>query len=964
MSEHFEEARFKSKVDAALAKAKTVLDVNRKPTLPADVPHRYADKYLLAECVLNVAVAAEVTALQALGLSDALLKKALEWSRKGQAVTLRLKAEHRCEFDREVKREEEGNTEVVTKLVGVFKRTDKIITTIVEFFWNFSFEFELLLFPGNNAGDGIRLLTRAGKSEIKTSSKETPRPQVAIKDTLDLNLTWLLQHIDHETLGSRFSIERGHKDCRTPRRNRDVALALAFFQESRSWSSGVRSYFVDDLYGAQQPQDLDMTAINVASVFLPVVPLFEPASSKKKAASATPAIAGPAATAALPPGQKSPRVVKTGDEGGFGMLRSSLKAASKDLAVPYSAPAAAASDSPLLGEEDLDALLQEQKRSLEEKVASLGKVFAAGAKLVTVVEATVATVALHQETLAEAVFDGLNYVEEMLRKQIVAAIGKEVQPMDFAQYMLFHNRKLFKDEYRPKPFSHAVRRPQHCPEGVVSIEAQLADGSLSEPIQTIVSRSAIRTPLKFPIDAATTISFGGEVLLHGWLGHQFSGDSGLTLSLVARARQFSSFVLLIGRIAGPGVFDPTFGMIVKDKDELKVPLNLETIPSAKEFKEAISSLSAEQQRFAKAYRGMQLASTLFGICVIQIKPQLEKVLKLNNDSLTKEIELTQNLQELFLKYQIPSDLLSYDYTDGRPKVPAVVANVKTMLDLIEDAKKKEVKAAITQQKFNKAASVESSEEDKEEAEVVQVFRANANLRSKSSRQGGGGLVSRLANYFRSDSRDESSGAGPVLLSAPMSLSAAPQADDGVAASSNVPVAVAVEPTKPEPSHEEQPKAVAAVAGAETDDFSLVPKQIEARLEQYDEEGAVRPTIINAGLVFQKKSQANLLADLTESSLSTEEQRLEKQKCFDLLDALTKSGGLLVDDATLHIVMAASHCFDKSVINTLVQDNVNPIERVERSTLILGSVVHRVPFEELVKPSELERVKLYSSNLWK
>jgi hypothetical protein len=69
---------------------------------------------------------------------------------------------------------------------------------------------------------------------------------------------------------------------------------------------------------------------------------------------------------------------------------------------------------------------------------------------------------------------------------------------------------------------------------------------------------------------------------------------------------------------------------------------------------------------------MQLASTLFAVCVIQIKPQLEKVLKLPNDSLTKQIELTQNLQELFLKYQIPSDLLSYDYTDGRPKVCFVV----------------------------------------------------------------------------------------------------------------------------------------------------------------------------------------------------------------------------------------------------------------------------------------------------
>jgi hypothetical protein len=109
---------------------------------------------------------------------------------------------------------------------------------------------------------------------------------------------------------------------------------------------------------------------------------------------------------------------------------------------------------------------------------------------------------------------------------------------------------------------------------------------------------------------------------------------------------------------------------------------------------------------------------------------------------------------------------------------------------------------------------------------------------------------------------------------------------------------------------------------------------------------------------------NILADLLESTLTTEDQRLEKQKAFDLLDALTKSGALCVDDASLHVVLAASHCFDKSVINTLVQDNVNPIERVERSTLVIASVVHNVElFDELVKPAELARVRSFSANLF-
>ena len=50
--------------------------------------------------------------------------------------------------------------------------------------------------------------------------------------------------------------------------------------------------------------------------------------------------------------------------------------------------------------------------------------------------------------------------------------------------------------------------------------------------------------------------------------------------------------------------------------------------------------------------------------VIEIKPQLEKVLNLPPGALTKEIELTQHLLELFTKYQISCDLLSYDDADG------------------------------------------------------------------------------------------------------------------------------------------------------------------------------------------------------------------------------------------------------------------------------------------------------------
>ena len=63
-----------------------------------------------------------------------------------------------------------------------------------------------------------------------------------------------------------------------------------------------------------------------------------------------------------------------------------------------------------------------------------------------------------------------------------------------------------------------------------------------------------------------------------------------SLRLAARARQFSSFVILIGKIADAKTFAPESAMIVKDKDDLKIPLMLDALPTAKEFRDAVESV--------------------------------------------------------------------------------------------------------------------------------------------------------------------------------------------------------------------------------------------------------------------------------------------------------------------------------------------------------------------------------------
>eukprot|EP00971_Amphidinium_carterae_P045348 892236-Amphidinium_carterae.1 len=91
--------------------------------------------------------------------------------------------------------------------------------------------------------------------------------------------------------------------------------------------------------------------------------------------------------------------------------------------------------------------------------------------------------------------------------------------------------------------------------------------------------------------------------------------------------------------------------------------------------------------------------------------------------------------------------------------------------------------------------------------------------------------------------------------------------------------------------------------------------MDQKFEAMDTDGSLRPTIIKPGEMWSKRAQKALLASPHESCLDTDAQKLEKDAAFDLLDALTKSGALPVEHASLHIVVAATHCFDKSVLET-------------------------------------------------
>jgi len=92
--------------------------------------------------------------------------------------------------------------------------------------------------------------------------------------------------------------------------------------------------------------------------------------------------------------------------------------------------------------------------------------------------------------------------------------------------------------------------------------------------------------MKVPITPSTSAQISGKTYLHGWIMHQFQNRRDCHHQLVAKARQFSSFLLLVG---------------------------------------SITSLTCFEAKDANIIQNKELESSVFGLVVIEIHPQLEVV---------------------------------------------------------------------------------------------------------------------------------------------------------------------------------------------------------------------------------------------------------------------------------------------------------------------------------------------------
>eukprot|EP00750_Incisomonas_marina_P027742 INCI6230.4.p1 GENE.INCI6230.4~~INCI6230.4.p1 ORF type:complete len:656 (-),score=147.96 INCI6230.4:38-2005(-) len=639
----------------------------------------------------------------------------------------------------------------------------------------------------------------------------------------------------------------------------------------------------------------------------------------------------------------------------------------------------------------------------------------------------------------------------MLRRQLVEAIGKELTPTDFAAYMVHHRRTLFKPDFTPQAFSYPIRRPDHYPEGILSLET---DGD-HQPIATTVRYRQVGHAMRLPLGAGMEVQLQGEHFVHAQVLHQFSCNPGQgpaapprpqpvlrcpamhslsteqsvdvklkrckmcsqllrstaqchscslckwavcqncmsrcsqprpasgraehvaaasaaapPSSLIARARQFSSFILLLGSLNAGDEFNATHALILKNKDEVKIPLILTTIPTPKQFRKKVSSLSPEQQAFAKAYRGMQLSGTLFAVATVQIKPNLERLLNLPPRALTKEVQMCQDLMKLFIEYQIPSDLLSFSAQDdsviddetlvpAHERVSAVKRHIQALDDMIAGQKKEELHDM--KQRATKGAVNLSRFDDSSDSSLSSSYDENSlhssSDESSSSDSDSGASMNALRNSVRDrrrqlrassdnsdDDSDDSDSRGSGTASGSDGKKSndqdghnAEQTDAGDASVNELTVV----PAKPE-----------------FVDYTRLPHELNAAFDKQDLFDCLRPTKMAAGETWSKTEQDGLLSKPKSRSLSQESQRNERERAFDLLDALSRSGSLPLVGCSLHVMVAATHCFDRGLMATLVRDNVDPIARAEHSELIMANALFGPELDTaaIVREEVLPRVK--------
>ncbi len=159
----FSESAFRGHLNASIIQARTILENSKILVFPSDVSHRYEDKYLIVEFVVNSAISALMNCLFTLGLNNDSVAKLVDWA-KTRSVTMRFSASDSRAFVRDVTQEVKSTTATVStnSLTGEKTESYKITTETKSYFEN-EIKYSVFFFMGADASTEsniVKLLER------------------------------------------------------------------------------------------------------------------------------------------------------------------------------------------------------------------------------------------------------------------------------------------------------------------------------------------------------------------------------------------------------------------------------------------------------------------------------------------------------------------------------------------------------------------------------------------------------------------------------------------------------------------------------------------------------------------------------------------------------------------------------------------------------------------------------------
>ena len=407
---------------------------------------------------------------------------------------------------------------------------------VTEFHYDVELQWSLSIYSGTSVDERTVLMSNKSSSVIIKTAMESSRLRSS-PQSYDLPLTWLLKQVNLDDMASQFKVDTSRESTKTPRRNDDVDKAIEFSNRFISWVGQIQTGLLGSLARIEGQHDpvLSKGRVSLRSslieqlrglidpIFNPILPLMEDRSEQSSEAE----------DEVVPDSMIKIEVQSRGDNSDTKMLLSSS---------------------------DLTKLTNEHARSLQETLETCAGGFDASEyTITTIAEIELGVVLRNLRCLSIQYGETMSYVESMMERQLVAAIGKRLTQDDLQTYVRYHDARLLSPA--PQPFSLAIRRPEHYPTGLVSIET--VDGK-NDCIHSHSRQVNVGSTLNVALNSATQVQLSGNQFLHGWMNHRFGRDK-KNHQLVARARQFSAFILVIGTMVDGTTLDPKDAIIVQNK---------------------------------------------------------------------------------------------------------------------------------------------------------------------------------------------------------------------------------------------------------------------------------------------------------------------------------------------------------------------------------------------------------------